>query len=173
MSDTTTTTPRDNAAEQVTQVLRRTKRRYAHELYPHAEDGEIRSLQIEVPYLYALAVGLEVWNTSWFDTSTPEAIGRTGRLIDARWKASLADALLTGFCGQEAWSWAARQVSDETGELVFDRAAYYGVQIEQIKPYPCGPEPSKHPHIDPATHIVTYVPCAESECPDCTEEVQG
>ena len=27
---------------------RRTKRRYAHELYPHAEEGETRPLEVEV-----------------------------------------------------------------------------------------------------------------------------
>jgi hypothetical protein len=29
---------------------RRTKRRYAHELYPHGEEGGTRSLEVEVPY---------------------------------------------------------------------------------------------------------------------------
>ena len=31
----------------------RTKRRYAHELYPHAGEYEVRPLAVEVPYLYA------------------------------------------------------------------------------------------------------------------------
>ena len=39
---------------------RRTIRRYAHEMYPHAEEGETRALAVEVPYLYARAVGLDV-----------------------------------------------------------------------------------------------------------------
>ena len=38
---------------------RRTKRRYAFELFPHADEGEVRPLSIDVPYLYgAVVVGL-------------------------------------------------------------------------------------------------------------------
>lgn len=33
-----------------------TKRKYAHELYPHPAEGEVRPLAVEVPYLYARAV---------------------------------------------------------------------------------------------------------------------
>ena len=49
---------------------RRTIRRYAHEMYPHAEEGETRALAVEVPYLYAKAVGLDVWGTGWDDDKT-------------------------------------------------------------------------------------------------------
>ena len=46
---------------------RRTIRRYAHEIYPHAALDEIRPLAAEVPYLYARAIGLEVVGTGWVD----------------------------------------------------------------------------------------------------------
>ena len=42
---------------------RRTKRRYAHELYPHADEFEVRKLAVEVPYLYARAIGFEIEGT--------------------------------------------------------------------------------------------------------------
>ena len=43
----------------------RTKRRYAHELYPHADDFERRPLETEVPYLYARAHGIDIYGTGY------------------------------------------------------------------------------------------------------------
>lgn len=54
---------------------RRTKRRYAHELYPH-EEGTIRPLEVEVPYLYARALGLEIGGTSWLTVEPRSIAGR-------------------------------------------------------------------------------------------------
>lgn len=99
----------------------RTKRRYAHELYPHPEnEWETRPLEVEVPYLYAQAIGWNVWGTGWFDLfpgayekGTPEhklsvqcSGYRTMLLIAHRQRALQADALLQGLTGQEAWEWA-------------------------------------------------------------------
>lgn len=42
-----------------------TIRKYAHELYPHAAEGEVRPLAVEVPYLYARMVGLSPFDTGW------------------------------------------------------------------------------------------------------------
>ena len=41
------------------QPVRRTIRRYAHEIYPHGNEGETRDLAVEVPYLYARAIVAE------------------------------------------------------------------------------------------------------------------
>jgi hypothetical protein len=86
----------------------------------------------------------------------------------------LADALLQGLAGDEAWEWMQQHASDETGELAWERAEHYGVPVGWIKPYPCGDEPDKHNHQGPSDrqgwHSVTYVPGIESDCPDCTFE---
>lgn len=161
---------------------RRTKRRYASEIYPHAGEWELRPLSVEVPYLYARATGLNVWGTDWFalhgsdDRPTIRlAWDRTEALIKARMIALLADALLQGMTGDEAWTWAMERTADEAGEIVYDRAVHYGVPVEAIKPYPVLSEPDHHDHRgDPAPgggHYVTRVDGKESECPDCTEPV--
>ena len=160
---------------------RRTKRRYAHELYPHAQDGQVRPLPVEVPYLYARMVGFDVWGTSWFDIRDEpngrEVISlRLQALIATREQALLADALLQGMTGQDAWDWAQRYAADETGECAYDRAAHYGVPIAQIKPYPCGPMPGHHGHETPSTvpgwRDSVRVEGAEDDCMECTEPVE-
>ena len=161
------------------QPVRRTIRRYAHELFPHGNEGETRDLAVEVPYLYARAVGLDGRGTSWNDRSDvgiERYLARTRELIAACREAFLADALLQGLAGQEAWEWADRRAWDETGEWAYDRASHYGVPVAQIKPYPCGPEPDHHDHMASTGDVtgygrVTRVDCPESECPTCTEEI--
>lgn len=152
----------------------RTKRRYAHELYPHPADGEIRPLTVDVPYLYARALGFEVQGTSWYE-ATEHAGARTHILLNARELALTADALLQGLTGDEAWRWVQEYYSDETGELVGDRAQHYGIDWTTIKPYTCGPEPIHHRHFGEdrgnGWHESIHVSGRESECPDCTESV--
>lgn len=158
---------------------RRTKRRYAHELYPHGEEYETRLLEVEVPYLYAQMVGHEVKGTSWFDMREGAEIAlsveRTMAKIRITHIAMLADALLQGMTGDDAWAWAERGQWDYEGGIAYDRAMEYGVPIDQIKPYPCGPEPDHHDHHDEPDaqgwRIAHRVAGKESECPDCTEEV--
>lgn len=161
---------------------RRTKRRYAHELYPHAEEGETRPLAVEVPYLYARAAGLNVWGTSWLgmldgsgSDTTKLAAERINQMVAARRSAFIADALLQGMTGDEAWAWADQRGWDESGEWAYERAEHYGVLMDQIKPYACGPEPDPHDHVGEPDgrgyRRVTDAAGKESECPDCTEEV--
>ena len=160
----------------------RTKRRYAHELYPHPGEWEIRPLAVEVPYLYAQAVGHAIFGTDWFTVFKGKGdkagavltTQRTIAMIKAREEALLADAIHQGLTGDEAWEWAASRY-DEEGEWVYDRARRHGVPCDRIKPYPCGPEPDHHDHMastgDVTGHgIVTRIDCPESECPTCTEE---
>ena len=162
---------------------RQTKRRYAHEIYPHADEGELRPLDVDVPYYYARATGLSVFGTGWHDAPWRDdewarlAAGqRTELLIAHRHIALLADALKQGLAGQEAWDWAADYLWDETGECVGDRAEHYGIPFDRIKPYPCGPEPEHHDHLtDPAPGGGRYaerVTGKEAECVDCTEPVE-
>lgn len=158
----------------------RTKRRYAHELYPHGEEYEVRPLRVEVPYLYARAIGFEVRGTGWFDLrgtdeQRREAGGRTQALIDARLIAFMADAIQQGLTQQAAWVWANERASEESGELVYERAVLYGVDTEAIKPYPCGPEPDHHNHYgEPDSRgwqLSARIPLKESLCADCCEPV--
>ena len=155
---------------------RRTKRRYAHELYPHAGEWEVRPLAVEVPYLYARMAGLSLFGTSWTQVEPRVAAGeRTMQYIAAAEVALLADALAQGLTGDEAWRWAAERVTEDL-EMAYERAAHYGVPLDRIKPYPCGPEPEHHDHLDEPDprrgwRTVTRVEGRESDCPDCTEEV--
>lgn len=153
-----------------------TKRRYAHELYPHPAEDEIRPLNVEVPYLYARAVGFDVQGTSWLDaTGLPATNDRVMHMIAARGRALIADALLQGLAGQEAWEWAESRNNPEGCEWVWERAVLYGVDPDAIKPYPCGPEPDNHSHYGAPDNIgwrlVHHIDGPESACPDCCEPV--
>lgn len=157
-------------------MTRQTKRKYAHELYPHPSDDEVRPLTVDVPYLYARAIGFEVRGTGWFDVEPRSEAGeRTMYLIEARYLALVADALLQGLTGDEAWTWATERANDETGEWIGNRSEVYGVDYYAIKPYPCGPEPEHHDHLGPEDRrgfrLVTRVQGKESECEECTEPV--
>lgn len=173
-----------------TQNARRTIRRFAHELYPHPGEWEIQPLAQAVPYLYARAVGLNVHGTDWFDLWRPEhkqteperaeltirlTTARTLEMVAARSAALHADALLQGLSGSEAWEWAESRAADETGEWVYERAVFYGVPVEQIKPYPVLAERDQHDHLDDPDargwRTVHRIDGKESECPDCTETV--
>ncbi|HOW00986.1 MAG TPA: hypothetical protein PLY19_05895 [Rhodoglobus sp.] len=159
----------------------RTKRRYAHELYPHADEYEVRPLAVEVPYLYAQAIGHETRGTDWLTVwkGKGDKVGailtaqRTMRMIDARHAALLADAIHQGLTGDEAWEWAASRSCDEEGGWVYDRAKHYGVPVEKIKPYPVLDEPDRHDHYGESDahgwRTVTRVEGRESECPECCE----
>lgn len=159
---------------------RRTKRRYAHELFPAGDEWEVRPLAVEVPRLYARAMGFEVDGTGWYDLigSGPEgsrvAGNRTLQLVDLRHIAFLADAMAQGLTGEVAWTWAEEHARDESGELAWERAEHYGVRPQAIKPYPCGPEPDHHDHYsnqEDRSGVVTEVAGSESACDVCTELV--
>jgi hypothetical protein len=155
---------------------RRTKRRYAHELYPHPEEGEPRDLAIEVPYLIAHANGLTIHGTGWMQAEPRTAAGdRVALYLHRAHLALLADAIHQGLVGQEAWDWAdQRCTGDSVGEWLWERAEHYGVDPHAIKPYPCGPEPIDHEHYSHGTYgVVTKIPLRESECADCTEPIEA
>lgn len=155
-----------------------TIRRYANELYPEAGEYEVRALSVEVPCLYARAIGYRVQGTSWYDLLvTPEggqrSLDRTLLLLAMQEKALLADSLLQGLSGDEAWAWAEEHCDDD-GKWVYERAVHYGVRPELIKPYPCGPEPDHHEHMSSTGNIlgfgfVTRVKGREDECVACCE----
>ena len=160
------------------QAQRRTSRRYAHELYPHAtEEYEPRPLSVEVPYLYARAIGLEMHGTNW-STVEPRTTGtdRVVQMIAARQIALLADAIYQGMTGDEAWAWADVRASDETGEWIGERSEVYGVPYDDIKPYHCGPEIDPHRHYGPPDsrgfRVSTSAVGTESACLECTEPIE-
>lgn len=164
----------------------RTKRKFAHEFYPHPDEYEVQPLEVAVPYLYARFVGLQTRGTDWHnlgwdpkDRITDKALFRLGssripEMIEAKQRALLADALLQGMGGQEAWKWAEERAQDETGECAYERAIHYGVPVDQIKPYPVWEEPDHHDHLGPSPmggdwQTVTRIDGKESECAECCE----
>lgn len=151
--------------------MRTTKRKYAHELYPHAEQDEARPLSVEVPHLYALAIGWEVLDTGWAKADRELVSQRFHLLCMARERALLADAMFQGLSGDKAWRWVHEHL-DESGELVWDRAVANGVDPNKIKPYPCGPDPTDHMcgHGLPEG-CRRGAPGREDECPYCSEEI--
>ena len=165
------------------QPTRRTKRRYAHELYPPAEEYETRPLTVEVPTLYAHALGLEVHGTDWYDlTRTKTELRLSGlrvvQLVEARRVAFLADALLLGMTGDQAWQWANENTMEESGEIVYGRAVHYGIKPDLIKPYPVLDERQQHEHWSPRdkngmSFLIEMVAGPESECERCTELVEA
>lgn len=156
----------------------RTIRRYAHELYPEGEEGETRDLAVEVPYLLARTLGLNVWGTGFMDAGSGEHAMRAAEFVITGRLALVADALLQGMSGQQAWEWAdQRSGGDNLAEWAYERAVAYGIDPHRIKPYPCGPEPSTHYHKASTGNVlgegtITSIGCPESECPDCTEAVR-
>ncbi|QLQ11148.1 MAG: hypothetical protein HZY75_13195 [Nocardioidaceae bacterium] len=162
---------------------RRTIRRYAHELYPHPDEWEVRPLEVEVPYLYARMVGLDMWNTDWFDLGNdPDkntrrlAHDRTMLFIAAKEKALLADAIFQGITSGQAWEWAMSRAADEASEIAYERAAYYDVPIRQIKPYPILGERDHHYHDGERVGsgvVQVLIKSKESECPVCTEPIEA
>ena len=158
------------------EMKRRTKRRYAYELHPGPSEFEVRPLEVDVPYLYARAAGLDVEGTGWFTLRGKAAGDRIGTLVAARQAAFTADAFLQGMTGQSAWQWAQERTNEESGDWVYERAEHYGVPIDQIKPYPCGDDPDNHEHYgDPDKHglqSVHRIPGTEADCLDCTEPIE-
>lgn len=155
---------------------RRTKRRYAHELYPDPDGSHTPGpLNRVVPHLYARALGLSVVGTMWSAQAPAVSAARSVDVVNARMIAALVDAISQGFMGQRAYDWAYAIASDETGEVVWDRAVEYGIDPYGIRPYPCGPEANYHYHYGPADHygvrIGRSVHGRESECEACTEPV--
>jgi len=157
--------------DEPTTPKRRTKRRYAYELYPHAKEDEVRPLAVEVPYLYAQAIGWQATETGWVGVDREVVSLRFALLCMARERALLADAMLQGLRGDKAWRWVQEHL-DDSGELVWDRAVHCGVPADAIKPFPCGPEPDDHycgmGGIDGWRR---NVPGKESECEHCTEAI--
>lgn len=158
-----------------TTPARRSKRRYAHELYPHAGEWEARPLEVEVPYLYARAIGMDVRGTGWFEAAGPDSGKRMQILANTQLIALMADAMHQGLTGQAAWEWADSRMTDD-GEWIYERAVHYGIDPDAIKPYPCGPAPGHHEHLSPEVNgcrTVTRVPGAEEDCEECTEPIES
>jgi hypothetical protein len=151
---------------------RRTKRRFGYELFPHAEQDEVRPLAVEVPYLYARAMAWQVLETGFAKANRELVAQRYELMCLARQQALFADAVLQGMRGDEAWRWALKHL-DDAGEWVWERAEHYGVNPSMIKPYPCGPEPGSHMcgAGQPSGWRIS-VDGKESECEQCTEEAE-
>jgi hypothetical protein len=151
----------------------RTKRRYAHELFPEGEMDTLRPVAVEATYHYARAIGFDTYGTGWFEAGSEAHAGRVQQLVTERQVALLVDALAQGLTGEAGWEWAFWRAQDEAGEFIYERAVHYGIDPTAIKPYPCGAEPDHHDHRGPETvggwPVLTQVEGKESECQECTE----
>lgn len=167
----------------MTEQARRTKRRYAYELYPHREDGESRLLAVDVPYQIAHAIGMSAGTREWHELidqggdAAQAAVNRTVQFLEACHVALLASALDEGLRGQQAWDKATRWAGDEAREMLWDAAERYGVPLDDIRPYPIRGEASTHEHWSDRNAsgwrkaIDLRVSGPESGCEECTEPV--
>lgn len=159
-------------------MTRRTKRRYAHELYPEPKPDQRSDLHVTLPYLFARALGLDTWGTGWGDlprTETRQSVSRIEEYVAAGQLALMADALTQGLAGAEAWAWVMDRSWDNMPEWLHERAHYYGLDLSLLKPYPCGTEPEYHWHNTLTGDSTRGGPMErvdgrESECPACTED---
>lgn len=159
---------------------RRTIRRYAHELYPHPEEGEARALEVDVRYTIARAIGSGI-GREWHDLideggeSARQAAERTMQHLTLCDIAFLAVALHEGLAGQDAWDRARSYAGDECDEILWEIAERYGIDPDAIKPYVIREEPSTHEHWSERdargfrTLLEHRVEGKESECLVCTE----
>lgn len=112
-----------------------TEKKYAHEIEPHPEEGETVRLDRLVRYHYAQA---QAWHLAF-----AESLNERGPAFDFPLSqylghshlAFLHDALLQGLSGQEAADWASVRHHSESAELVWERADFYGLDPDAIKPY--------------------------------------
>lgn len=164
----------DDDFERVDPAGRRTKRRYAHELFPHAEEGEVRPLSVEVPYWYARMTGFRINGSGWQEAAPGVGGKRVEAFLDVTRISLLADALAQGMTGDEAWAWADERVTDDM-ECAWERAyEVLGEDVaESIKPYPCGAGSPWHEHRsepdERGMRFITCIPIPEDECALCTE----
>lgn len=155
-------------------MTRVTKRKYAHELYPHADEWVTRPLDVEAKYRIARAIGFTVEGTGWFNAEPMVTGERTMAMLNETRIALLAVALHKQMTGDEAWKWVDESLHEEMWRL-YESAEEYDVKPDDIKPYPCGPEPDHHDHMDEPDargwRTVHRIQGKESECDECTEEV--
>lgn len=161
---------------------RRTKRRLAHELFPHPDEGEVRSLAIDAPYELARAIGLDL-DREWHElldtrnrADTRAATERTSAFITAARLALLADALHRGLAGQEAWEAAMGPSGDTLDEWVWLRACEHGIPVDKIKPYNILDGAKSHDHWTKPEGtgwwtLAARLPIPEDDCMDCTEPI--
>lgn len=166
------------------EAKRRTIRRYAHELYPHPDDWEVRPLAVDVRYALAQAIGTKI-EREWHDLI--DAGGESARLAADRTMyhlarceiALLAVALHEGLGGEDVWEFAQERASDEVDTIVWEYAVKYGIDPDAIKPYAIRSEPDSHQHWAPRdergwrTLLEHRVEGKESECAVCTEAVDA
>lgn len=170
-----TDTARNHPPKPTTKTTNATIRRFAHELYPSAEEWEVRPLEVEVPYLFARVIGLSTWETGFLDADAREQVARVEELVLTTDLALLTDALQQGLTGDEAWRYA--QVGGDgqaANEKAYERAVHYGIPVGRIKPYPIGPDPITHNHKSSTgdvtgSGLVTVIDMPEDQCPTCCE----
>ena len=118
-------------------------RHYAHEKYPHPKEGEAKPLAYLVRYHYAQAQAWHLAFADVIDDPGPRLDVALSQYMGHARTAFLLDALAQGMCGQEAADWASERNHSESAELVWERADFYGVGPDEIKPYKIRPYSTK------------------------------
>lgn len=111
--------------------------RYAHQIEPHPSEGETLLLDRLVRYHYAQALA---WHLSFAETIAETIDGprmdyALAQYLGHSHLALLHDALAQGLTGQEAADWASRRHHSESVEIAWERAAHYGLNPDEIRPY--------------------------------------
>lgn len=108
-------------------------KKYAHQIVRHPEEGEALPLNHLVRYHYAQA---QAWHLSFVDAlDSMNFDWPLSQYLGHSHLAFLHDALAQGLNGQEAADWASRRCHSESAELVWERAAAYGLDPDAIRAY--------------------------------------
>jgi len=121
---------------------------HAHELYPHPSDrhDEPQTLVDAVRYHLARTLAMCPPEHLSDDGGLDRAwMDRINLMLTERTVACLVVALHKGMSGQRALDWAHVHSSGETGELIYDLAREYGVEVDRIRHYSLREEPGTEP----------------------------
>lgn len=108
---------------------------YAHEVYPHPNDGiDAGPLLDDLRYQLARTIALGGAEYGGGDFSRAY-VERINLVVAERHVACLMVALAKGLTGQEAHAFAHAYAGDESGEVIYDFATEFGVELDRIKAY--------------------------------------
>jgi GNAT superfamily N-acetyltransferase len=115
--------------------------KYAHELYPHTEEGAHAPLDYLTRYHLTRALGMQAT-----DVNADDFAQSVARFLPEAQVALLYVALNRGLSGQDAADFVSeRYVGDGIGEWLWQYAVEMGIDPERIKPYAARRSPQPTP----------------------------